>query len=1011
MFSLIFYCGLISSVVSAHFNNDTSHDGDELDINTTLSTLAPTTIPVSKDCVLEMKENEISQIVDLFNSNLVNVVVIYISFSNSSRKGQLFSDFYVSLSNPIGREILYALERPEFRLFQWTLKVGIGNFKLNVKGSQNDCIKTGKNATDFALESTQHIVDSINLATNYQVCSYFKETPSGKAKKTCCQMTKSSLATKFNYKCPKGNSFLFRSDVTWFYINLIMIVFSMFYVIWLLLVFLSRTEFDLKYPEYYKLEESNMSPSSILLKVVWDENGRVVSFIRFFVIVGVYLYFWYLQGWITVDVSIIDNFLSVVWGLSFFIFNLFRSRITNSALVLNRIKQLRMMGKRCIPRAFWEESNRSDFEIIVNIITLPFNPNVWRIVKEVLYKQCTGFARRVTEQSSNCILKLLGSCAYYVLAVLICFVCVCIVLFFYVGFLYTSAFLCLWYLLLLACILEYRTNNFYSRILIFCQAFSLFFYYMFSIIIAIWSIVAFLLGLFLNLFYFIPYFAFFSVLTFYCCTYWKTLEEQYSVLKRLIYEACRETQNINNGCIPNRHPKPNEDVIPVVSKRLYGKIREELLPYDTNLFYFILKIFWSIAFSYVIFTLINRLNEFNVTGLVQVITTASLGVIPHVFNMVALKTNEERKKAKNEKLKLNVKYRVEELISENVKLYDYLIKNAKNTTNKESTEDSKPLKHIARTVLIIEQEIRDNETRPGDLSSCLGVLKYISGWYLLEIDDVENDQQAPPVMLEDNNVTTDDENTEDSEHFETMFGIDCFDNDEIGPTRTATAGQNSKNPYDNVDCEDGQLDEIMHRNRKTTFDDIKDSEEQPLVQQNNDVIVEENHQNSKNAHGNIDGDDGKLAVIVHRNREALIEDIKDSEEQPLVQQNNDAIVKENHQNSKNTHGNIDGDDGKLAVIVHRNREALIEDIEDSEEQPLVQQNNDTIVEENHKNCGNTHHNVDANDGKLAVIVHRNRKTMINDIEDPEEQPLVQQNNDVTVKESDQNSVFEYCKLS
>ena len=93
MFSLIFYCGLISSVVSAHFNSDTSHDGDEPDINTTFSTLASTTIPVSKDCVLEMKENKILQIVELFNSNLVILVVIHISFSNGSHEGQLFSDY------------------------------------------------------------------------------------------------------------------------------------------------------------------------------------------------------------------------------------------------------------------------------------------------------------------------------------------------------------------------------------------------------------------------------------------------------------------------------------------------------------------------------------------------------------------------------------------------------------------------------------------------------------------------------------------------------------------------------------------------------------------------------------------------------------------------------------------------------------------------------------------------------------------------------------------------------
>ena len=152
MFLLLFYCCLLSTVVSAHFNNGTSHDGDELDINTTLSAFPSTTIPVSKDCVLEMKENDISQIVELFKSNLVNVVVIHISFSNGSHEGELLSDFNVLLSNPIGREILHALERSEFKYFQWTLKAGIRNFKLTVKGSQNDCIKTRKNAKDFVLE-------------------------------------------------------------------------------------------------------------------------------------------------------------------------------------------------------------------------------------------------------------------------------------------------------------------------------------------------------------------------------------------------------------------------------------------------------------------------------------------------------------------------------------------------------------------------------------------------------------------------------------------------------------------------------------------------------------------------------------------------------------------------------------------------------------------------------------------------------------------------------------------
>ena len=175
--------------------------------------------------------------------------------------------------------------------------------------------------------------------------------------------------------------------------------------------------------------------------------------------------------------------------------------------------------------------------------------------------------------------------------------------------------------------------------------------------------------------------AFFSVLTFYCSTYWKTMEEKYFVLKQLIYEACREAQNINNGCIPNRHPKPGEKVLLVVSRKLYDKIREEFLPNDTNLFYFGLKIFWAIAFSLGILALIKMLSEFNVTGLVQVVTTASLGVMLYIFNMLRSKTSEAKTKAYNENLKLNVKYMVEELIRENPGL--------------------------ARTVLIMEEDLDD----------------------------------------------------------------------------------------------------------------------------------------------------------------------------------------------------------------------------------------------------------------------------------------------------------------
>ena len=965
MFSLIFYCGLILSVVSAYFNNDTLHDGDDHDINTTLSTSASTTIPVSKDCVLEMKENEISQIVELFNSNLVNVVVIYVSFSNSSHEGQLFSDFNVSLSNPIGREILYALER--FRFFRWTLKAGIRNFKLNVKGSQNDCIKKGKNATDFVLESTQSIVDSINLATNYQVCSSFKETPSGKVKKTCCQMTKPNLATKFNYKCPKENSFLFGSNLLWLVVYITMFLFTHFYLMWLLLVFLSRTEFDLEYPEYYKLEESLMSPSSILCKVIWDENGRVVSFIRSLLLVNVFSCLWY---WWIASYSIYLSIIVVFWGLSFLVSNLFRSRKTKSSIILYRIK----VGRNLL-RLFnynsdilWEKGKQGDFEIVVKIIMSPFNPNVWRNVKEVLYEICTGFARWATGRFRNRILKTLVLCVYYVVAVLICFVFTCILFCFLILLSINCLFLAVVRFLKLILFLDSRDNNRISYVLSLFHTIGFCMSLLISVTVIALSIMPFLLGLFLNLIYFIPYFAFFSVLTFYCCAYWKTMEEKYFVLKQLIYEECQETQNVNNRCIPNRYLELNEEVLPVVSKELYDKIREELLPYDTNLFYFGLKMFWSIAFSLGIFALINMLSEFNVTGVIQVVTTASLGVMPHILNMVGLKTSEERKKAENEKLKLNVKHMVEKLLRKDSKLPQAVLITEQNDDKRPYNLSAvpclkKPSDCIVRcnvgaendewmTQILVAQATDENvqdseklstrsESNPGNddievigLSSIVTVHRNARNEIVEDFEHVMSDLSAPgndelaqAVMTREKSNTTIDESIQDFERDQAILGSNNGDED-VGPALTE-AMQECNGSISEKNIEDSEHIEARFVSSVPENDNTEDVRPTQivLIQENNSTISEKNIQDSE------------------RIEARFVSNVPDSDNTEDVRPTQIVLIQEN--NGTTSEKNIEDSErieARFVSCIPDNDHA--EDVKPTQTVHVVQENNGTTSEKN-----------------------------------------------------------------
>ena len=812
MFLLILYCGLISFIGSAHSNDDTLYDGDKLNISPTLSALPSTTTPVAKDCVWEKTESEISQIVELFNSNVVNVVDIHVSFSGTySHDKHLLSDFHVSLMNPIGREILYTLDRPEFRYATWTLNAGIRNFELHFKENQNECIKRKRNVHNFALKNTQNIIRSINLATNYEVCSSYKETSSGKVKRTCCQITKSN-STKFNDGCSEPKSFLHGSDVPWNVIYVMIGLFSLFYFLWLLIVFLSRTEFDLKYPKYYKLEESRMSPSFILFKIIWEENRRVLSFCRRCVLTAV------VSTYCTYVWPIMNVFMLIpvlFWGLSFSISSLYQAKITYSSIRIHDFSNYDgRLSAFFINELFQEVFSGAEFAIMIKMLTLPFNINIW---KKITRNWFTIFTTCVDKQIKNRILKMFALRTCYVLAILLCFLVLCIqscLLLFLAFCLHMNRAGLILYSYKKDTCVTILFSCFHMIVLVF------FLGHIWSVMIS--AIESFLLGLFLNLIYFIPYFAFFSVLTFYCCSYWKTMEEKYCVLKRLIYEACRDKQQDNNGCIPNRHPKREEKVLPVVSKELYDKIREKLLPYHTNLFYLGLKIFWSFVFSFGILQLINMLNELNVTGVVQVVTTASLGIMPHIFNMVGLKTSEERKKAWEEKLKLNVKYMVEELVgedSERARTVLIMEEDNDDTTSEENIQDSE---HVQASS---DLNSTDNVEDP-ELAGVLVIQEDVD----TSVD--ENVQArcsldpelAPTVVREENNDTTAEHNVQDSERVEDRFDLNPSDNDDGLPI---------------VIIHSPSATVLIQENNVTTDEDnIQDSESVRARSDNDDVIGE-----------------------------------------------------------------------------------------------------------------------------------------------------------------------------
>ena len=115
--------------------------------------------------------------------------------------------------------------------------------------------------------------------------------------------------------------------------------------------------------------------------------------------------------------------------------------------------------------------------------------------------------------------------------------------------------------------------------------------------------------------------------------------------------------------------KYNRNNEPMISRQFYDRIREKILPYNLILFNFFIKVFFVCLFAYFLFTIVRILNTANISGTVKVITTMSVSVVPHIFNVVAAKNNEEEEKAEKEVQKIKVKKLVSELTESTDQVY------------------------------------------------------------------------------------------------------------------------------------------------------------------------------------------------------------------------------------------------------------------------------------------------------------------------------------------------------
>ena len=675
IFSMIL-CWLLISLVSAHFGNETIYGKNKLNISMVPAMAISTRNPVGKDCALEMTASEIKEIIQLTKSDTVNIVDLRPSFGKTY-KDHSSRDFQILLVNPIGREIIRTLDTEFSGFGTWTLNAARKKYELRIRDNPRDCINRKQQGIyDFIASSIyDRILRGMKEPTNYKICYRFPQraSPSGSFNRLCIP---DDSTTKRYWR---------GSLVVATYI---MLVVFMIYFLWLLFSLLSYSLFDIKYPQYYKLSESLVSPSSILLEFVWVEKCTCVSFFRRITIMGFLTFItWYFS---LPSVSQYTRWLVLYAAVSISF-----SRLL-SATKLSASKLETSANERVIENTEQDIScsiHCNQFGGYVRMLTLTFNLKFW---KELI----VDFYGEVCPErgSSKPVLNVLKKVVIFLFCGCVLFPCVIIIQpIFFVGHIFNI-------LMLLFQLHGYGhtdTEDKQSRakeLLISLNngltVLSLVVLIANSLYILAFSIQSFLLGIFLNLNYFIPYLASVSVLTFYCHSSWKSMEEKYFVLKRVVYDACRDRQDDGHEIPRSPEPKQDETAVPVVSKKIYGVIREKFLPYHTNIFYFFLKVLCAFAFSYGMFEVVNMLHSFHITAAVQVVATAWVGVMPHIFSIVALKISEKRDKAWNEKLEINVKHIVrsltvekpelaqtvvivqerDDVVAENVKLLKRLIK-------------------------------------------------------------------------------------------------------------------------------------------------------------------------------------------------------------------------------------------------------------------------------------------------------------------------------------------------
>ena len=644
----------------------------------------------SKPCLLTFNDPDISAIFKLAQISTTNIVDIDIKFQ-SNTSNQEINETRWAWANKRGLDILSVFAIKQFvrmetagrNLATRSLNVGREAAQLAVSENPPGCVLK-ENSTDFL---AAELLKRLSFSGIKNKLCYKTSMDSWYSR--CCKI-KSFNYDRNGHQCyPRtvGTQFV-RAFATLISVVSYFFVFSGGNFIFYMVVYLPwKSEFGSKW--YHELNESPMSLSSIFSMLFWDGYGPYKSTVRRILLVT-------LVGYLNFSIRRIRSILSVTL-FCFWVFFIFVELL---GLLCAGSNQQKPSGyKLCIiPKSLF--SATLHLQGAISLLTMPFNIKHWSERLQRLHDSTKNFLQSYG-CSNTCIQKGIYFllCLFYIPVTFV--LCIGVVFFlFFVPFIP----------ILLSHISNIRNPVQMIHSVLFVNSALLFgdiLYYLHLAAILCIS------GIFLNIVYFFPYITFISVLSFYAWNFWKSVEEKYFTLKALIYEEVEDINNNSNNDNTNSNndntnsnndnANSNNDntnsnnnndgsnncdddyeIVCVVSKELYDKIRERLLPYDENLFYFAVKLFFMVGFSYIALSLVRIFQASDASPAVQVLTSLSFGAIPYLLNIAVSRKGDEEKAAWKKQLRVRVKQQVIKLTTRNP---DYLRIHLKKWPNKNDNEN------------------------------------------------------------------------------------------------------------------------------------------------------------------------------------------------------------------------------------------------------------------------------------------------------------------------------------